>query len=369
MGLQTQTASNDVCNDKIEIKEFVSDLQQKLIENIEYIKNLSEDPTESIPNDNEKLKMEQLIAENTELGKRCNDLEQSLELLRNEYDRCEDYWANKLDEERKYFDQDKQQSDAEFKELLTKMNELGESIQIEDSNKLPVIEEDSNENQFMELQDEFEEYKLMAEKQIQNQQTEIDNLKQIVHELKNKKTSDAETQSVVEVESKEVNTESELLWVPSPQQTPHASVHRTRKFSSSSDVAYRKDEIKRLRNTKQQLDDEIQTLQQQKLNLIKDMNELQNKAKEIEEPIIQFKWKGMRGGFTNNPGGNAKICRVSMSSLQELNGRYHQLDQRCKHLQQALRRQQQQSESLLHRKYYSIFYPPELEFIKKLRIG
>lgn len=41
---------------------------------------------------------------NSSLLTRCSELENSLELLRIEYEKTEDYWENKLDEERKFFE-------------------------------------------------------------------------------------------------------------------------------------------------------------------------------------------------------------------------------------------------------------------------
>lgn len=43
--------------------------------------------------------------ENTKLVEKCSDLETSLELMRVEYEKCEDYWQSKLNEERSIFDQ------------------------------------------------------------------------------------------------------------------------------------------------------------------------------------------------------------------------------------------------------------------------
>ncbi|XP_044731820.1 ninein-like protein [Chrysoperla carnea] len=390
MGLQT-AISEENCNEKCDIKDCVTEIQQKLIENVEFIKKLSQEndvertssstPPVSATSDG----MERLLAENKALEQRCSDLEVSLDLLRNEYERCEDYWANKLDEERQLFDQEQKQSNLNFQELLNKMSEFEEQLSTQD-NKLPVIEENTLERQFTELEEEFDSYRETAEKQLTEQQMEIEQLKLIVSKLEMKKeTMDAETQSCVEVVEKDVNTDPETMsntftWtkLPSYSQSnsletnpndnvftagtnspPQAHVHRTRKHSAnSSDKAYRKDEIKRLRNIKVQLDEECLNLHKQKESLMKEVVELQNKAKEIDEPVITFKWKGMRG-FTNlnskinNCGTNIhkQICRVSIGNLQELNGLLHQLDQKCRHLQQVLRRQQQQAESMLHQSW------------------
>ena len=40
-----------------------------------------------------------------QLVERCKDLEKSWQLMKLEYENCEDYWASKLDEERQIFEQ------------------------------------------------------------------------------------------------------------------------------------------------------------------------------------------------------------------------------------------------------------------------
>lgn len=46
-----------------------------------------------------------LMSENNELKEKCRDLENCLEMMRVEYEKCEDYWQSKIDEERRIFDQ------------------------------------------------------------------------------------------------------------------------------------------------------------------------------------------------------------------------------------------------------------------------
>lgn len=49
--------------------------------------------------------MERLTKESQELRKKCAELEAGLEMMRVEYEKCEDYWQGKLNEERAIFDQ------------------------------------------------------------------------------------------------------------------------------------------------------------------------------------------------------------------------------------------------------------------------
>lgn len=60
------------------------------------------------------------------LRNRCDDLEKSLTLMRDEYERCEDYWAGKLDEERHLAEQEQRITDEKFSELMAKIREYEE---------------------------------------------------------------------------------------------------------------------------------------------------------------------------------------------------------------------------------------------------
>ena len=60
------------------------------------------------------------------LKSRCEDLEKSLSLMRDEYERCEDYWAGKLDEERHLAEQEQRITDEKFSELMSKIREYEE---------------------------------------------------------------------------------------------------------------------------------------------------------------------------------------------------------------------------------------------------
>lgn len=57
------------------------------------------------------------------IKEQCSDLEKSLSLMRDEYERCEDYWAGKLDEERQLAEQEQRITDEKFSELMCKIRE------------------------------------------------------------------------------------------------------------------------------------------------------------------------------------------------------------------------------------------------------
>lgn len=87
----------------------------------------------------------------------------SLDLLREEYEKCEDYWHDKLTEAREIYESDKSAMDEKFQDLLTKIKEYEEtfinssSISNYQPMRLPPIEERANlEQQVTELEDECE---------------------------------------------------------------------------------------------------------------------------------------------------------------------------------------------------------------------
>lgn len=73
--------------------------------------------------------------EKKQLTERCTELERSLDLLRAEYEECEDYWAAKLEEERQLFEQEQKISDDKLAELISKIAEYEELISPLDKSK------------------------------------------------------------------------------------------------------------------------------------------------------------------------------------------------------------------------------------------
>lgn len=89
----------------------------------------------------------------------CSELERSLQLLQEEYEKCEDYWQDKLQEARDMYEQDKQDSDEKFQDLLMKIREYDDLMSNSNSasDRLPPIEERASlERQVTDLEDECE---------------------------------------------------------------------------------------------------------------------------------------------------------------------------------------------------------------------
>uniref|UniRef100_A0A6B2EC78 Putative myosin class ii heavy chain n=1 Tax=Phlebotomus kandelakii TaxID=1109342 RepID=A0A6B2EC78_9DIPT len=128
--------------------------------------------------------------ENEKLRERVSELEASLEMMRKEFDDCEDYWQSKLNTERRMFEEEQSQCDEKLSELLQKMMEYEEQFKTEKSGGrlTPIEEKDNLEQQYAELESEINDLKvkncsLLAEKsdEIAELKNQIKNLMEANH--------------------------------------------------------------------------------------------------------------------------------------------------------------------------------------------
>lgn len=165
--------------------------------NADHVKNIKEKDITS--NYNVPCNETETKTSTTELIERCQVLERSLDLLRAEYEECENYWAAKLEEERQLFEQEQKISDEKFSELIAKMAEYEELISPVDKTKndgrLSPIEEKFNlEQQYLDLEEEYEQWKIQAEKDIVERDEEIKELHEKINCMKGPEKSDVSTQ-------------------------------------------------------------------------------------------------------------------------------------------------------------------------------
>ncbi|XP_058793217.1 blastoderm-specific protein 25D [Phymastichus coffea] len=156
-------------------KEMKNNNKKGIINNLDS-KKLNFQSRDSLKSEDSRFAIERKL-----LLERCNDLEKSLELLRSEYEQCEDYWASKLDEERQLFEQEQKISDEKFTELIEKMAEYEEQFNTNDKHggRLSPIEETSGlESQYNNLEEEFERWKLEAQEEMERKTKEIEELKE-----------------------------------------------------------------------------------------------------------------------------------------------------------------------------------------------
>lgn len=62
--------------------------------------------------------------ETKQLRDRVKELESCLELMQDEYEKCEDYWQGKLDDERRLYEQEQEMESKKLVELQDKIQEL-----------------------------------------------------------------------------------------------------------------------------------------------------------------------------------------------------------------------------------------------------
>ncbi|XP_050504267.1 ninein [Diabrotica virgifera virgifera] len=150
-------------------------------------------------------KVAQLEAKNKDLCAKCADLENCVELLRNEYEKCEDYWQNKVDEERQMYEAEQKVNSDKLADLIIKMKEYEEQFTDQDlpDGRLPTIEETYHlEKQFTDLEEEFEVYKEESETKLLQKDEEIAFLKEKLTELALKQAKDVAVQ--VELDTEEI---------------------------------------------------------------------------------------------------------------------------------------------------------------------
>nr|CAD7568032.1 unnamed protein product [Timema californicum] len=215
---------------------------------------------------------------------RCKDLESSLELLRQEYEKCEDYWAEKLDEERRLFDQEQAMTDDKFTELLSKIREYEEMFgshdnHSDDSDRLSTIEERASlEKQVTDLEEEYEELRRKAEQEQIDREQELETLRHKLQSLENK-TGSRQDVSVQVSELDNGSWESDRTYIV---------------------------ELNGIRKA------------------------VPNGRRDASRMVTA-----------------SQACQIDLNVLQTLNSRLRHQEQQCRQLQATLKLQQQQSDSLL----------------------
>ncbi|XP_072388356.1 uncharacterized protein Nin [Diabrotica undecimpunctata] len=150
-------------------------------------------------------KVTELEVQNKELCAKCAELENCVELLRNEYEKCEDYWQNKVDEERQMYETEQKVNSDKLADLIIKMKEYEEQFTDQElpDGRLPTIEETYHlEKQFTDLEEEFEVYKEESETKLLQKDEEIAFLKEKLTELALKQAKDVAVQ--VELDTEEI---------------------------------------------------------------------------------------------------------------------------------------------------------------------
>ncbi|XP_014251908.1 blastoderm-specific protein 25D isoform X3 [Cimex lectularius] len=251
-----------------------------------------------------------LKEENKRLTQMCQELENSLQLMKDEYEETEDYWQKKLEEERKLYEKDQRQSDEKFADLETKIQEYAELLASEQFKKptLPPIEENEFlEKQFTDLEEEYKCYKSETEEQLIFKDEKIQKLELALENV-------CRLQQSVRDESVQTNF-GEL------------SKHGSKIRQSSSAPKWSQTELCWCARgkAKERLRSEIEDLCHRKRMLLNQIASLQ---------------------------ANSQLASPRMDNMQifhSLSNRLRQQEMRCTDLQSALKQQQKQTEEILQR--------------------
>lgn len=335
------------------------------------------------------------IKENAELKEQCENLEQAVDLLRNEFDSCENYWSAKLDDERQMFEQEQKISSDKLNELLIKISEYEEQFASE--GKLPMIEENELEKQYIELEEEFIQFREKTECDLSEKDKQIEELRLKLQEYQIKEAKDAAIQvnlldikdsqfklnnlsNVVESSNIFSNETLPHLWNP-----PLITVQ-----SESADSSLINPEL----NTSFVWNDtktepastcnslpasiswqpaKISSPQPHSLSIIPDSASSYRVKRSRKHERNTYTAQRTRKEETGNNErrfnarwnnfdyrNGEQTCVVSISSIHHLHRRLHELDQHCRHLQFVLKQQQQHSESVMHRKYIYFYQYPHI---------
>ena len=181
-------------NEKLERLSVIDETFDSMMENENEDKTKLTDAakrTDDVDTNYEE-KLKKCTEENETLKAECEEMRNCLELLENEYEKCEKYWASTLEDERKVFEQEQNQYSEHLAELMRKISEYEEDF-VQKNSRLPPIEERSKlEDQFTDLESEFEDYKEQAEFLMEEKDREIQDLKEQLDELVSKSKDNAD---------------------------------------------------------------------------------------------------------------------------------------------------------------------------------
>ncbi|KFB39747.1 AGAP007888-PA-like protein [Anopheles sinensis] len=162
------------------------------------------------------------------LKARCDELEASLEQMRKEYEDCEDYWQAKVNDERLLYEEEQRVSDEKFTELLKKVSEYeeqfaGNAKPEKDGRLSPIDEKDGLEQQYLELETDFEQAQLALEEkthEVEKLLRRIREMEQMTKYPSEMLLSPSPHMETPEVEDRPASSPISYLWNQSTIQRP-----------------------------------------------------------------------------------------------------------------------------------------------------
>ncbi|XP_045033460.1 ninein isoform X2 [Daphnia magna] len=142
-----------------ELEMEQKEAEERMEEKVEFETALLQQRIKQLVRDLEDEKQRNQVEKNA-LEEDRRDLESRLDMLRTEFDRLDDYWQAKLEEEREIYDQERDSTDEKFRSLELKIKEYEELLGQGDTSStssLSTIEERANwEKQLNDLEEESE---------------------------------------------------------------------------------------------------------------------------------------------------------------------------------------------------------------------
>lgn len=375
---ELKKASEKQSKDSNDLSKLLPRLSEILVKyNSTCVQNKTDSTTQTEIHESFEAIVNKLEQENKELNVKCTELENCIDLLRNEYEKCEDYWQNKVDEERQLFEMEQKIQNDKLGELIEKMKEYEEQYATQDSvdNRLFPIEENNLEKQFEDLEQEFEEYKKHSDNNIVQKDQEIFVLKEKLTELsiKTKNTRDACVQVDSEDEESRIlnkmknfssyvieNTSrfpDEMLPLsPHKRQTPSGSPNNQTELLENKPINWnfnQSEESPTTNRSESNTPCRPKRTRKHDVNIYKKNN--QDHDKTIESKNVQDQQQDWRG-YQNTKYTADQMISMPVISFQNLNLRRNYLEQRVRHLQLRIKHQHYRTEQTLQRKYRSLKY-------------
>lgn len=325
--------------------------------------------------------VKELEQENKELNIKCTELENCIDLLRNEYEKCEDYWQNKVDEERQLFELEQKIQNDKLCELIEKMKEYEEQYANQDvvDNRLFPIQENNLEKQFEDLEQEFQDYKKQNDSEIMKKDEEINGLRVKLCKLILRRDQMEDVAVQVDTENEEsiilnkmksfssyvIESTSrfpEEMLPLSPQSIEGTSVSPNNQTQSLESIPTKPVNWSFINNQSEEYStsnrSETNTpcrpkrTRKHDVNIYKKNNQDHDKSR-IENKNLpdQQDWRELQ----NTKYTADQMISMPVISFQNLNLRRNYLEQRVRHLQLRIKHQHFRTEQTLQRKYY-FFY-------------
>ncbi|XP_017779108.1 PREDICTED: blastoderm-specific protein 25D isoform X2 [Nicrophorus vespilloides] len=319
----------------------------------EYIKRILLGKCDAAVAEEEQVRSESLSdleEERNKLVEKCKDLESGLDLMKNEYEKCEDYWQCKLEDERRLFEQEQSDSTKRLNEVLTKLSEYEEQY-LREEQRLPTIDEALLESQYNDLEKEFDEYRALCQLQLEEKEQCIVKLSESLTGVEvgvqcedlgeekhlNLSNHMIETTNLFSIDTKPFN------WNNNNSSDLHSLDEAVSEKSPSSPFHVFNNNSTPLRQNRVRRHDRINAQQRvpKKSPTVVDgstastSGSSSGKSSRIDDPPT--KWDALDDLHDVN---EEPKCWVTVSALHKLQGKKQHLEERCKKLQMVLKQHQ-----------------------------